>query len=97
LVHYVFLYKVAIDLKVENLVVNDPTEKSTLGCGRTLSEANRSGTLEHLHHSSELWRHIHIPLLLLSAKNLTPSWARSKAAFLFEEIYVACINILIIL
>jgi len=32
LVRDIFLYQIAIDLKIENLVLNNPTEKRTLGC-----------------------------------------------------------------
>jgi len=38
------------------LILNNPTEKSMLGCARTLSE----GYSENLLHSSEVWRSIHI-------------------------------------
>jgi len=54
-----------MDLKVENLILN-PTEKSTPGCARTLSDASWVSTIEHLPHSSEVWRSIHIPAVAIS-------------------------------
>jgi len=52
-------------LKIENLVLEvwfviNQLKKNTLGCARTLSEASWLSTLEHLPHSSEAWRSIHI-------------------------------------
>jgi len=52
-------------LEIENLVLNYPIEASTLGCTRIISEAIWLSTLEHLLHSSEVWRSIHIPALVV--------------------------------
>jgi len=49
-----------LTFSLKNLVLNDTTEKSMLGCARTLSEANLLLTLGRLSHSSEVWRSIHI-------------------------------------
>ena len=38
-----------------NLAINKATEKSSLGCARTLSEASWLSSLEHLHHSSKVF------------------------------------------
>jgi len=61
-----------------NVLLNNLTEKSTLGCARILSEDSWLSTLEHLPHSSEVCRSFTFQLLL-SARNLTPSWGRPKA------------------
>ena len=53
-----------------NLVLNNPTEDVTLGCWRTLSEVSCLSTLQHLHHSYEVWHSIHIPAVAFS-KELT--------------------------
>jgi len=59
-VHYIFLYPVAIDLKIKknwswNSVLDKQTEKGMLGCARTLSEASSASTLEHLHQIFEVF------------------------------------------
>ena len=67
---------VSQDLIIENLVLEIcflTQLKKTLGCAKTLSEASWLSILEHLSHSSEVCRS-----LLLSVKNLTPSWCRPK-------------------
>jgi len=63
-----FLIPCCHGLEKENLVgaFNNLTEKSMLGCARTLSEASCLSTLEHLPHTSEFWRSIHIPAVAVS-------------------------------
>jgi len=54
-----------------NLVLNNPTEKRTLRCARTMSEARWLSTIEHLPHSSEVWHCIHIPAVAVSKEPRT--------------------------
>jgi len=69
LVHYIFLYKLLTDLKLENLVfkirfLNTQTEKKyAKAVQKTLSKVSQLNTLEHLLHSSEVWRSIHIAIV----------------------------------
>jgi len=46
----------------------NPTEKSTLGCARTLSEVTWLSTLAHLPHCSEVWRSMRIPAVAVNRK-----------------------------
>jgi len=73
LVHYIFLYNVAIDLNIYNMVFQicfliTKLRKNTLRCARTLSEASWLSTLEHLPQNSGVWRSIHIPTVAVSKK-----------------------------
>jgi len=72
LVHSLFLCHVAIDLKIENLVLNNPTEKNY---NKLRKKIVRSEQAQHFEYLLIVLR-IEVPFtfqLLLSARNLTPS------------------------
>jgi len=56
------------------LVLDNVTQKRSLGCARIFSEASWLSTIEYLPHSSEVWRYIHSIQLLLSTRNVTLGW-----------------------
>jgi len=60
--------------------------KTALGYAKTLSEANWLSTLEHLLHSSEIWRSIHTPAVAVSDERYTYLSYRPKTASFSEDI-----------
>jgi len=63
------------------LVLNIINKYGTIGCPRILSEAIGFITLEHLPHSSEVWRCIHIPAVAVG-KELHSRLRQALSCFL---------------
>ena len=90
LLYYVFIYHVAIDWKMENLVLDIwfliiQLKKYARLCKNIV----RSQLAQYYWGSvSKLWGFPFTFQLLLSARNLRPSWGRSNAASFSEDIYV---------
>jgi len=65
LVHYIFIYYAAIDLKILNFVLEiffviTQLKKSVRGSAKSLPEASWLSSLAHLPYSSDIWPSIHI-------------------------------------
>jgi len=71
-------------------VLSNPIEKRTPGCVRTFSEASWFNTLEHLPHTSEVWRSIQIPVVVVSKEPQTylSTSGQPKAASFSKDMYM---------
>jgi len=93
-VHHIFHYHVAIDLKIENFV------SCNLVRYRLCKNIVRKQLAQYSWASgSQFWGFPFTLQLLLSERNLRPSWGGPEAAYFSEDVYlieVACIIIFIL-